>query len=40
MAIIVKKYPKAFKLVKKFGKQEPTYLFKIDYNALILENNN
>ncbi|WP_075590311.1 glycosyltransferase family 39 protein [Labilibacter marinus] len=38
MSVIVKKYPKSFKLVKKFGEHEPTYLFKIDYNVLTQEN--
>ncbi|MCW3788072.1 hypothetical protein [Plebeiibacterium sediminum] len=34
MAVIVKEYPKMFKLVKKYGDKEPTYLFEIDYSQL------
>jgi len=39
MSMIVKKYPDAFKLVKKFGNQEAAYLFKIDY-ALLQSSDN
>ncbi len=31
MAIIHKKYPNIFKLVKKYGEKEPAYIFKINY---------
>ena len=40
MAIVVKQYPQAFKLVKKYGKQEPAYLFEIDYSAFVPAQNN
>ncbi len=39
MAIIAKKYPKSFKVVKKFGQQEPAYLFQIDFKNPNIENN-
>ncbi|TLX77544.1 glycosyltransferase family 39 protein [Labilibacter sediminis] len=31
MSVIVKKYPKAFVLEKKYGNNEPAYLFRIEY---------
>ncbi len=34
MSVIVKEYPKMFKLVKKYGGKEPAYLFEIDYSQL------
>ena len=39
LAIIVKKYPQAFKQVEKFGNQEPTYLFEIIYPNVKTELN-
>ncbi len=40
MGMIVKKYPETFKLVKKFGTQEPAYLFQINYTSSESKNNN
>ncbi len=34
MAFIARKYPKAFILIKKYGAQEPTHLFKINYDVI------
>ncbi len=34
MSVVVKEYPKMFRLVKKFGDKEPSYLFQIDYSQL------
>ncbi len=34
MSVVVKEYPKMFKLVKQFGGKEPAYLFEIDYSQL------
>ncbi|SMO51252.1 Dolichyl-phosphate-mannose-protein mannosyltransferase [Saccharicrinis carchari] len=39
MAIIFKKYPKTFKLVHKFGNQEPAYLYEIHYPDFETETN-
>ncbi|WP_430931950.1 hypothetical protein [Saccharicrinis sp. 156] len=33
LAVIVNQYPNSLEVVKKFGSQEPTYLFKINYAA-------
>ncbi len=34
MSVVVKDYPKMFRLVKQFGGKEPCYLFEIDYSQL------
>ncbi len=34
MSVVVKDYPKIFRLIKKFGDKEPSYLFEIDYSQL------
>lgn len=39
LSVILKKYPNSIKVVKRFGTQEPTYLFKINYAAMQAENN-
>lgn len=39
LAIIVKKYPQTLKQIKKFGNQEPTYLFEINYPDINTETN-
>lgn len=38
MSVIVKKYPRAFKLVKQFGKKEPAFLYEIDYTGQDIVN--
>ncbi len=35
MSVINKKFPKTFKLIKKYGDKEPAYVFEIDYSKII-----